>query len=196
MSRHYFTQNNDLKSKRKEISFRFSNNELIFISDNGVFAKDGIDYGSRLLLETFLNQDKKHKILDVGCGYGFLGISIAKLWGSNVDMIDVNDRAITLTQANSLKNKVNINVWISDLFRNVENTYDVIITNPPIRAGKQVIYQLFKDAYNHLDMNGELWIVIRKQHGAESAKRFLETIYAQVDIVTKAKGFWILKAIK
>lgn len=196
MSRHYFTKNNDLKSKRKEFSFRFSNNNLTFISDNGVFSKDGVDYGSKLLLETFLNQEKKETVLDVGCGYGLLGICVAKVWDSEIDMIDINDRALALAKENGNRNKVNVNVFESNLFENVEKKYELVLTNPPIRAGKKVIYHLFAEAHKYLVEAGSLWIVIRKQHGAESAVKFLSEIYQSVHVITKSKGFWIIKAQK
>lgn len=193
--RHYFSNNDDLKSKRKEVSFRFLNHiELRFISDLGVFSKDGIDYGSRFLLEEVVKSEKPTAILDVGCGYGLIGITLSKYFNINSDMIDINDRAIILASENIHLNDVQSSVFKSDLFENVDKKYDLIITNPPIRAGKKVIYTLFEQAKSYLNEKGTLWIVIRKQHGAESALKFLNSIGFKTEIINKSKGFWVIRA--
>lgn len=194
--RHYFTNNDDLATKRKEVSFRFYNLSFSFQTDLGVFAKDGIDYGSRLLIENILQQSPKENILDIGCGYGFMGIVVSKVWNTNVDMFDINDRAVALANINIEQNKVEGSVIQSDGFEKISKMYRLIMCNPPIRAGKKVIYQLFEDAYRHLMPDGELWIVIRKQHGGESATKYLASIYREVIKVDKSNGFWVIKAKK
>lgn len=192
--RHYFTNNDDLKSKRKEVSFRFLNHDLKFISDEGVFSKDSIDYGSKFLLECVSSQENVQSLLDMGCGYGLIGIALSKHFNIKCDMVDINQRALNLAKENVILNKVNCQVYESNLFENVESKYDCIVTNPPIRAGKKVIYSLFEEASKFLNEDGTLWIVIRKQHGAESAIKFLNTIYQKVEIIDKSKGFWVIKS--
>lgn len=194
-SRHYFSNNDDLKSKRKEVSFRFLNHiDLKFISDNGVFSKDGIDYGSRFLLEEIIKHENPSSLLDVGCGYGLIGITLAKYFNIETDMIDINNRAIQLSEENIKLNQIKANVFESNLFESVNKKYDLIITNPPIRAGKKVIYSLFEQAKNYLNDNGSLWIVIRKQHGAESALKYLNSVEFKVEVIEKSKGFWVIRA--
>lgn len=194
-SRHYFSNNDDLKSKRKEVSFRFLNHiDLKFISDNGVFSKDGIDYGSRFLLEEIVKYENPISLLDVGCGYGLIGITLAKYFNIETDMIDINNRAIQLSEENIRLNQIRANVFESNLFESVNKKYGLIITNPPIRAGKKVIYSLFEQAKNYLNDNGSLWIVIRKQHGAESTLKYLNSIEFKAEVIEKSKGFWVIRA--
>ena len=96
---HYFTNNPNLKSELRTIDYSFAGTNFNFTSDNGLFSKDKIDFGSRLLVETILkNKDTANNILDVGCGYGFMGIVLAKILNSRVTLIDINKRAVHLTE--------------------------------------------------------------------------------------------------
>lgn len=188
---HYFTNNQNLKSEIKTLSYSYQGNEFTFLSDNGVFSKEHIDYGSRLLLETFLrNHTQSGSILDVGCGYGLMGIVLAKVLQANVTMIDVNKRALHLTKRNLENNKLKADVFESNIYENVKNKYDVIITNPPVRAGKQVLLDILIGAKNYLNENGELWYVLRKDHGAKSMEKILNEHY-KVETIEKSKGFYI-----
>ncbi len=192
---HYFTNNTDLKSEIKEIKYEILNNEFVFFSDNGVFSKNKIDYGSELLIKTYLNKNTVNKkILDVGCGYGTIGIILSKLTDSEVHMIDINSRSIHLTNMNIKNNKINGKSFISDAYENINEKYDVIITNPPIRAGNIKILQILREAQKYLNKNGELWFVIRKNQGALTIMKKISDIY-KVEIIEKTKGYLIFKAI-
>lgn len=195
---HYFTDNRELAKNRKDLSFRFSCFNLTFVSDNGVFCKDYIDEGSIALLKVLNENELGEKILDVGCGYGTIGITLKKCFpDSQIDMVEINPRAIELAKINAEKNKCDVRIFESDVYSNVTDCdYTDIVTNPPIRAGKKVIYKIFEEAYDHLSDNGILWVVIRKNHGAQSAKRFLESVFGNCEIVRKDKGYYILKIIK
>lgn len=191
---HYFTNNENLKSEFRTITFKINDISLDFTSDIGVFSKDKIDYGSRLLIETYLNHGRKDiDLLDVGCGYGIIGITLAKLMNTKSTMIDVNKRAVHLTNKNIKDNRVNATTFESDKYSNVTLKYDVVITNPPIRAGKQTVMDILLGAKEHLKENGELWIVMRKDQGAKSAMEKLKTAY-NVEVIAKSKGFFIIIA--
>ena len=188
---HYFTNNQNLKSEIREIDFSYNEKDFIFLSDNGVFSKDKVDYGSFLLLDTFLKNSKlKTKILDVGCGYGFIGITISKVLNTHVDMSDVNKRALHLTDRNIDKNKVDAKTIESDGYSNIKDKYNVIITNPPVRAGKKVLLDILVNAKEHLEKDGELWYVLRKDQGAKSMAKTLSEYY-QVTNIDKSNGFYI-----
>lgn len=193
---HYFTNNQNLKSEIRKIPFSYNGYEFTFLSDNGVFAKNKIDYASKLLVDNFLkfHQDaKEKKVLDVGCGYGFIGVVIGKITNNFVDMIDVNKRAIHLADENINLNKVNGKVFLSDTYENVDDKYDYIITNPPIRAGKKVVLKILKNAKDYLNKDGELWFVINKDHGAKSIKKEIDECL-NIECIDKSKGFYVFQA--
>ncbi len=135
-------------------------------------------------------------VLDLGCGYGVIGIYLGKKYQLNIDMVDINKRAIELSKKNIILNDVEVNVFQSDGFSNISKTYDLIVTNPPIRAGKKVYYQFFKDALSYLSNNGSLITVINKKHGASSAIKYLESIYKSVEIIGHKKGFKVILSKK
>ena len=168
-------------------------NKFTFLTDNGVFSKDGLDFGSRLLLESIPLEEVGGKILDMGCGYGVFGIVISKLTSAHVDMVDVNLRALHLATRNAKENGVsNVSIFESNVYQNVSSKYSSIVTNPPIRAGKKVVYDIVMNAKNYLEDDGKLFLVIRKEQGAKSLIVDLEKIYT-VDILKKSKGFFIIK---
>ena len=196
---HYFTDNRHLRENRKEISFRFWCFNYTFITDNGVFSKDGVDFGTRVMLDTLCKQNELGThILDVGCGYGPIGITLKKIYpDKQFEMVDVNPRAVSLAQDNAEKNEVDVTIYESYVYDSVNgNTFTDIITNPPIRAGKVVIYKIFEEAYEHLAEGGNLWVVIRKQQGAPSAQQKIKEVFGNCEIVHKEKGYFILKAKK
>ncbi|MCK5388223.1 MAG: class I SAM-dependent methyltransferase [Candidatus Izimaplasma sp.] len=191
---HYFSENNDnLKSNPQLIAFSVNNTPLKFNTDNGVFSKNNFDRGTEILLKYLVVKESFKKALDLGCGYGVIGIYLNKAFNISVDMVDINKRAINLTKSNVELNETSANVFLSDGFENIDGKYDLIITNPPIRAGKEIIYRFFEDANKHLLEDGEFYLVINKKHGADSALVKLKTIYNDVEIVNKKKGFQVIK---
>ncbi len=193
---HYFLNNPNLKSEVRTIKYTYGNSSYEFLSDNGVFSKDKIDYGSRLLVETFLNSFKDKKInnfLDVGAGYGFISIVIARTLNINGIGIDINKRALTLAEVNAKRNKAKVVFRESNIYENINDRYDLIITNPPIRAGKKVVLNILREAINYLNPKGELWFVIRKDQGSESIIKELKDIY-DINVIEKKKGFGIFMA--
>lgn len=191
---HYFSNNPKIKSELRTVIAKIGNMNLSFFSDNGVFSKDKIDFGSNLLISEILkNNLSPNNILDVGCGYGFMGIALAKHFSCHVDMIDVNERAVHLCLKNINLNKIDGNAFISDAYENIKDSYDLIVTNPPIRAGKEKVLEFLLGAKSHLTKNGSLWFVVRKDQGAKSIAEKLKSDY-NCQIVQKSKGFYIIKA--
>ena len=194
--KHYYTENDDLISEPEQFIFNYRGKTLTFVSDNGVFSKKMIDYGSRVLLETISIDSSKKTLLDVGCGYGTFGIALKSVYPFlEIDMIDINDRALNLARENLKLNNVNANVYLSNTYEKVENKYDLIVTNPPIRAGKEIVTKILVDSKKYLNLNGEIWIVIQKKQGAPSAKKNLESVFKKVAIVKRDKGYYILRAV-
>lgn len=179
----------------RTITLEIKGEVFTFFSDLGVFSKDKIDYGSRVLLETVLENEKRGNlnILDVGCGYGVLGITLGHFLNSNVLASDVNERALHLCKKNLKVNNVVGETIVSNAYENIDDTFDLIITNPPIRAGNTVILDILRNAKDHLKENGSLWFVIRKDQGAKSILKRLEDIY-NWQVVKKSKGFYCIIA--
>ncbi len=192
---HYFLNDDNLKSNENKITVNFGNNEYNFIVDNGVFSKKKLDEATKSLLEALPMEKIKGNILDFGCGWGPIGIIIKKNCNVNVDMIDVNLRSINLSIKNAELNNVEVNVFESDIYTNIKNKYNYIITNPPIRVGKKILYEILFKAKEYLIDNGELWLVISKNQGAKSLVKDLNQEY-KVEIVNKCKEFFVIKCIK
>ncbi|MFC4075426.1 class I SAM-dependent methyltransferase [Salinithrix halophila] len=199
MTDHYYSSRPGTESREREFETTLRGVHLRFIADAGVFAKKGVDYGTRLLIDT-VQVPKQSDVLDLGCGYGPVGISIARtVPGCRVTMVDINHRALDLAKRNAHFNKVEdrVEVLESDGFFALSGrNYDTVLTNPPIRAGKQTVYRLFEESFAHLAPGGELWVVIRKQHGGPSARSKLEELFDSVKLADKKKGFWVLQAKK
>lgn len=188
---HYFT-NNKLRSNITQISSIINEKTYTFFVDKGVFSNTKVDYGTKLLLETITNISGD--VLDVGCGYGVIGIYLNLNYDCNIDMIDINKRAIHLTKMNLKEYKLDdVSVYESDAYKNIQKKYDVIITNPPIRAGKEKVYEILIGAKEHLKDNGKLYFVMRKDQGAKSTIESLKEHY-NITILEKSKGFFIILA--
>lgn len=190
---HYFTNDNNLQSNIRELNCFIFNVKMKFYTDNGVFAKNGIDFGSRLLLDSIVNEDLGDNVLDVGCGYGTIGLSINKYRKCRVTLSDVNRRALHLAARNAKENGCsNIEILESNCYDNIKDIYSTIITNPPIRAGKKVVYEILSGAKEHLLLGGSLYFVIRKEQGAKSIISDMEKLY-NVEVLEKKRGFFIVK---
>jgi 16S rRNA (guanine1207-N2)-methyltransferase len=197
MNDHYYSSNPRTDSDRREIRAELRGTLFTFLTDSGVFSKKGVDFGSRLLIET-AEIGEGSRILDLGCGYGPVGISLAKtVSGVHAILADINERAVGLAALNARLNGVEDRVQgvVSDGLEQVRDfTFDHILLNPPIRAGKSVVYRLFAEAGRALREEGSLWIVIRKEQGAASALKELQNLFAEVEVMCKKKGYWILRA--
>ena len=194
---HYFNDNSDLEKNRQEHTFSFYGNTYSFTTDNGVFSKRGVDEGTIILLNALMEETIIGNILDLGCGYGVISIVLKTLKDNTIfTAVDINPRAIELTKINAENCGANIKALVSDGLNEVSDTFDVIISNPPIRTGKAVIYKLFSDSCDHLVSGGVLYLVIRRKQGAESAIKKLNEIFEEVKVIKRSKGYWVIKAKK
>ncbi|MBF0707179.1 class I SAM-dependent methyltransferase [Alkalihalobacillus hwajinpoensis] len=199
MGEHYYTKNPGVKSSPNKIDADLRGSKFQFTTDSGVFSKKEIDFGSKLLIESFEEPELEGDIVDVGCGYGPIGISLASEFSNRYFyMLDINERATELAMSNAIKNRVhNLSVMASDQLNAVKDkTFASVLTNPPIRAGKQVVHGILEEAYDILKKGGTLWVVIQKKQGAPSAITRLEEMFEHVETVVKKKGYYILKAVK
>lgn len=187
----YFESHGEIQNA-KTFKEEYEGINLTFTTSDGVFAKDGLDFASKLLVSNcFLN--KNEKFLDLGCGYGFIGIFLAKKFNLEPDFVDISRLACELCEKNMAQNNVKGHVYNNDSIPKNGKKYDFITLNPPIHAGKEVIFKLYEDARNALEIGGKFTIVINKKHGAASHKKHLETLFKSVENVAKDKQFFILK---
>ncbi|WP_432353414.1 class I SAM-dependent methyltransferase [Sporosarcina sp. A2] len=199
MADHYYSKNPDVKSEPKQWETTLRGTHFVFITDAGVFSKGEVDFGSRLLIDTFKEPEIEGDILDVGCGYGPVGLSLASIMKDRtIQMVDVNERALSLSRANAQKNGIkNVEIFSSDALEGVEmKEFASILTNPPIRAGKETVFKIYEQACERLATGGELWIVIQKKQGAPSTIAKLEELLGNAEVVEKSKGYYIIKSKK
>ena len=195
MSKMYYAETPDAAHDIHDLNVSLLGQSFHFYTDAGVFSKKMVDYGSQVLLNA-LDLERGKNLLDVGCGYGPLGISLAKVPGVPSTMIDINSRAIDLAKKNAERNGVVAHIFQSNIYENVSEKFDYIISNPPIRAGKKVVHEIIEGAFDHLNQGGSLTIVIQKKQGAPSAKVKMENVFGNAEIIRKDKGYYILRSEK
>ncbi|WP_096422048.1 class I SAM-dependent methyltransferase [Streptococcus oralis] len=195
MSKMYYAENPDAAHDIHELRVELLGHKMTFLTDAGVFSKKMVDFGSQLLLKC-LEVEKGERVLDVGCGYGPLGISLVKAYGVQATMVDINNRALDLARQNAERNKVEATIFQSNVYEQVEGEFDHVISNPPIRAGKQVVHEIIEKSREFLKDGGDLTIVIQKKQGAPSAKSKMEDVFGNCEIIKKDKGYYILRSVK
>ena len=196
---HYFQNDPNLASNLQKISFDIYGLHMSLWTDNGVFSKSRVDEGSFAFLKVLLPLKLTGKILDLGCGYGTIGLTIAMASPeARVTLADINTRALALCEknANELGLSQRVTILLSDIYANIEGQYDSIVVNPPIRAGKRVTYAMYEGAKQRLIDGGSLFIVIRKAQGAPSASKYIEELFGNITLLKRDKGYYIYQAKK
>ena len=196
---HYYDLDPSLASKENVITLEIFSKKIELVTDNGVFSKKRVDEGSYGFLKTILPLSLGNKILDLGCGYGTLGLTIALFnKDASVTLADINTRALALCRKNAKHLDVDSRVTIlqSDVYQNIEGPFDSIVINPPIRAGKKVTYAMYDGAKQRLINGGSLFIVIRKAQGALSAKEYITELFGNCTLLERHKGYHIYQAKK
>ena len=191
----YFAENPDVEHDIHKLKVQLLGQNMTFLTDAGVFSKKMIDYGSQTLLKC-LDFHKQESVLDVGCGYGTLGLTLVKAKEVKATLVDINQRALDLARQNAERNQVLATIFQSNVYQNVEGKFHHIISNPPIRAGKQVVHEVIAGGYTRLLDDGDLTIVIQKKQGAPSAKAKMEEVFGNCEILKKDKGYYILRSRK
>ena len=196
---HYFKDDPNLASNIKQINFEVNGLSMQLLTDNGVFSKNKVDEGSLAFLRVLLPLDLGNNILDLGCGYGTLGLTLAMAKKeARVTLADINPRALNMCKRNAelLNLSQRVTILQSDIYEKIEGPYDSIVVNPPIRAGKAVTYKMYEESKQYLIDGGSLFIVIRKAQGAESAAKYIDSIFGNIKLLDRHKGYHIYQAVK
>ncbi len=194
---HYFIADDSLEHQYETVILDRRGIQLKLTTDRGVFSRKNIDFGTKVLIDHLALNHVKNA-LDLGCGYGPIGLFIAR-YNDDIQVLlaDVNERALALAQTNITNLHIsNARTVLSDVFSSIEETFDLIVTNPPIRAGKKTVFDIYEASYNHLNDGGCMYVVIQKKQGAPSSVKKLELLFGNCEIVAKTKGYWVLLAKK
>lgn len=198
---HYFTNNSQSEDNLKTIDYYIFEKKLNFTTNNAVFSKSSVDFGSDFLNKYIINniENSNKKLIDIGCGYGAMGLTIGHFLNNlHLTLIDINERAISLCESNAknLLDHTNINIFKSDIFENVNETFDIAVTNPPIRTGKDNVFSIYEGCFKHLNDGGELFVVIQKKQGANSSQKKLQELFGNCSVVDKKSGYMLLYSKK
>ncbi len=189
----YFASRPESQSDAKPFLLHWQGNDYSFYTDHGVFSKGELDRGTKILLQA-LPQEFSGRMLDLGCGWGAIGLLMkACNPDAHITLCDVNERAVSLSRRNAKNNRLEAEVILSDGMENVAGLFDLIAFNPPIRAGKDTVYRLFREAAKQLASDGSVYIVIRKQQGSQSAYKYLLTLFQSVQTVSKEAGYKVFE---
>ena len=196
MQDHYFANNPHLAHDYRQVEIRLGDKTHIFTTDSGTFSRERWDEGSRLMVTAL--PPLTGMVADIGCGWGGIGLPAALLNpNAHFVLIDINERAVRMAQKNIVELNINnARAQCGDGLNGINAAFDAVLLNPPIRAGKKTVFDLYAQAYQGLKPGAVLYIVIRKQQGAPSTKTHLEEMFADVQVMHKKNGYWIIAALK
>jgi 16S rRNA (guanine1207-N2)-methyltransferase len=192
MTNHYFTDTSDLADDEKSFTLRIGGAELTFLSNAGMFSHGEPDPNSLMLIREIKSKTDS-KLLDLGCGYGLIGVTLGKLCNIAVTMSDVNSNALSYAEKNAKINGINARIFKSDGYCQIKDSFDIVTLNPPIHAGKEVCYRLYEKTAEHLNKGGSFYIVIMDKHGKNSHIKKLREIFPNVDVIKRQNGINIIK---
>ena len=190
---HYFSNETDTIENRREISFRFLGHTYSLVSSEGVFSKDAFDKGTEILLSEVSKLDIEGDVGDLGSGIGVIGVVLNQIFDVNMLGVDVNPKAVKLANENYAQHHVRGKNIVSD---GIEGNFDYIISNPPMRVGKEILYRLFDEAHAALKVEGAFVFVIRKSHGALSAQKKCMSLFGNCELLNRSKGYHVYRAVK
>jgi 16S rRNA G1207 methylase RsmC len=195
---HYYTEEPKSTYRERTIKANIRGFDLTLKSASGIFASRDVDTASKLLIEN-AELPEKGKILDLGCGYGMIGVVAAKACPNcSVILTDINRRATALAAENLKQNYVkNAKVRQGDVYVAVKDEkFDLILLNPPMTAGREIVMRMIRGAPEHLNKNGSLQIVARKSKGGEFLFKEMDKLFSKTEVLAKSGGFWVYEGIK
>jgi 16S rRNA (guanine1207-N2)-methyltransferase len=198
LTEHYYAKKPTAAHQRQQVQLDISDVQLSLVTDTGVFSRRAVDAGTRLLLEN-VPFPTEGMILDMGCGYGPIGLYLAAACPHcQVHMSDINERAAELSRENAIRNGLtNVTVFCGEAYAPLKKQqYNLIVTNPPIRAGKQCLLQMFSAAHEHLTPGGRFVFVARTQQGAKSLANAVEQIFGNIEDLARGGGYRVYIARK
>ena len=196
---HYFIEKEHNKSDYFDFTDEILGFNINFKSVDNVFSKNKIDDGTRVLLNAVAKQMQlSGDVLDFGCGLGTISITLKKLYPNiNMHACDINSVAVELTKQNAKQNKIELKSIVkSNIYDNIDKNFDFIVTNPPIKVGKKILFEIIKQSFEHLNIGGKIVLVIRKLHGQESLKTYMNSLFNNVEILKRDKGYYIMASEK
>ncbi len=190
MTKHYYSEKQTSKLRITEIKVNLRGNDIKLQTGSGVFSIGNIDKGTLLLIKSCIVKPN-WKILDMGCGYGPIGISISKAYPSTeITMADINERAIKLSNMNIKLNKIeNIQTLQSNLYEKIKEKFDTIISNPPNLAGRKICFEIIEKAKDHLKKGGLLQLVARHNKGGKQLEKKMKEVFNNVEATAKKSGY-------
>lgn len=192
---HYYSEKQQSSSKQFNINIKHKNDEFELISAHGVFSKKKLDLGSKLLIEKCVVK-KNQKVLDLGCGIGVIGISVLRLASVDMTFSDVNERALRIVNKNLKKYSLKGKVIKSDVFKSIEDKFDVILSNPPYAAGRKLCFEIITQSFNNLNEDGSLQLVARHNKGGKVLGEKIEEVFGNLEILGKGSGFRVYSGKK
>ena len=199
--RHYFIDREHPASDYFSFNDEFMGNSYVFKSCSDVFSKNEFDYGSLVLVKNIISRRELFSgtLMDMCCGYGTIGILLSQYIDTQIYMSDINSTAVELAKINTKLNNSNIvdeNIFVSNMFESVDIMFNHVVSNPPIKVGKKVLLSFVNSSYEHLLDEGTLTLVIKKNLGADSLKKYLIDLFGNCEIWDRDKGYYILHSIK
>lgn len=186
--KHYFSEKQNVAFTVKKFLAQVQGMQLEFYTAPGVFSKSRVDKGTKLLV-TAMQLNQGDKVLDMGCGIGIVGIVAAKRFNAQVLMVDINERAIDLAKRNVKLNNVAAEVRKSNVYENISETFDTILVNPPLKAGKKVCYAIIEQSIQHLTNRGTLQLVALHNKGGSTLAGRMKAVFGNVQAIAKQSGY-------